>query len=53
MGFMWEWINWGEVETAELNPYEFIYILLIMFILIFSALSISTTNQAHQLVTSV
>ncbi len=41
---MWEWINWGEVETAELNHYEFIYIFLSMFVLIFSALSISTND---------
>lgn len=41
---MWDWINWGEVETAELNPCEFIYILLIIFILIFSGLSISTNE---------
>jgi len=41
---MWEWINWGEIETAELDPYEFIYILLSVLISILFILIISTTD---------
>jgi tetratricopeptide (TPR) repeat protein len=32
---MWDWINWGEVETAELDSYEAAYISLIFFIVYF------------------
>ena len=36
---MWDWINWGEIETAEMSYHDAFYILSILLIFTFLSLS--------------